>query len=125
MTLSKEQGDGNNDKIWMSSQVNQAFETVLHKDETAIGECLSSKLLCSFFNQGLTDQAEIWQILKRNIVGDGRGELIGKCHGLLGELSGVSLRRGRLKVNLSDAKILKFGMAVDRLGRISVIDMLL
>jgi hypothetical protein len=59
VTLPKEQDDGNNDKIWMSSHVNQAFETVFHEDEAAIGEFLSSKLLCSYFGQGLADQAEV------------------------------------------------------------------
>jgi hypothetical protein len=38
---------------------------------------------------------------------------------------GVSLRRGRLVVGLSDAEILKLGMAVDRSGGMSVNDMLL
>jgi len=71
----------------MCSHVDQAFETILCEDEAAMSESLLSEVLRGYVGQSLASKAEVWQILRRDVVGDVYEELIGKYQELFGVLS--------------------------------------
>jgi hypothetical protein len=55
-------------KDWVCSLANQALQTILCQDKAAMGESLFSKVLGRYVGQSLASEAEVWQVLRRNIV---------------------------------------------------------